>query len=825
MHQYNLVSGTDQTITQKTTSIYLWTSLEFPSMDNDKIIWTECNGGSRCTIELHNMTTNITQPVTQAPIIDSQAQLANSSGFICWQNTGQSSSQIYYNRIGATEQQLADKYLPELKLQGGPQPNVNYDNTPIPENFQPMPVEQFLTDDTFLMQRALTANNVIYLKKLKQDPTAQDLAALSQYSGLYIDLSRGDSIATGGGTLSVSNPHLSINQELLKDDYVMPYLNRTSMFPKTVYTRIVSRPDGNSNSFIQYWIFYYANDFPEEFHEGDWELIQIDLDDNLNPYCAAYSQHGGGQFREWNDIEKAQDDPFRVVSYVAKGSHANYFKSGDQYNVFTESAAVHFWDSAQGGGVILNNPVDSNPDNKTTSTVIPEVDQSGGTQFEWLQYNGQWGQFTNATVGFWPDPQLNGYRDGSDNPPVQNYWQNGFNWGSCDGCQDETASQTDLEVTKHSPVDIRIYDSSGRVMAKNLGPNDIPIPNAEYLDYPELDRASIVIHGGNITDGYRIEADGTSTGTAGLTLTAPDHASGSVDTLNYDNIQVNPATKISMNLDGGKNYNATVDEYGDGTSVSQKAPDTTNTNTVDFTPPAQITDLAGSAATYGSVALNFTAPGDDGAQGTATAYDLRYSTSAISDQYWNQATPASGLPKPLPGGSSQTITVDGLTPGVTYNFALKTMDDAGLISPTSNVVTVYVPTDSTAPVISNLAPSGWINSSSPTITANYTDPGLSSGINESSAIISLNGGAAAACSATGGAMSCPLSGLAEDNYNYTLSVTDNAGNIGNASGNFKVDKTGPTISDLLPGGYINTNAPTVTATYADSGAGVNSASA
>ena len=47
---------------------------------------------------------------------------------------------------------------------------------------------------------------------------------------------------------------------------------------------MVSRPGGNENSFIQYWLLYYANDHAEMFHEGDWEVVQVDLDGNLKPY-------------------------------------------------------------------------------------------------------------------------------------------------------------------------------------------------------------------------------------------------------------------------------------------------------------------------------------------------------------------------------------------------------------------------------------------------------------------------------------------------------------------------------------------------------------
>ena len=47
--------------------------------------------------------------------------------------------------------------------------------------------------------------------------------------------------------------------------------------------------------------------------------------------------------------------------------------------------------------------------------------------------------------------------------------------------------------------------------------------------------------------------------------------------------------------------------------------------------PAAITDLTVVTETDTNLTLNWTAPGDDGSTGTATSYDLRYSTTPISN--------------------------------------------------------------------------------------------------------------------------------------------------------------------------------------------------
>ena len=84
--------------------------------------------------------------------------------------------------------------------------------------------------------------------------------------------------------------------------------------------------------------------------------------------------------------------------------------------------------------------------------------------------------------------------------------------------------------------------------------------------------------------------------------------------------------------------------------------------------------------------LTWTAPGDDGGSGTATAYDLRWSASAITSTNFGSATAIALPPIPVPGGTLQTFVVLGLTPGTRYWFALKARDEASNWSGLSNVV-------------------------------------------------------------------------------------------------------------------------------------------
>jgi len=92
-----------------------------------------------------------------------------------------------------------------------------------------------------------------------------------------------------------------------------------------------------------------------------------------------------------------------------------------------------------------------------------------------------------------------------------------------------------------------------------------------------------------------------------------------------------------------------------------------------------------------SIQVTWTAPGDDGSVGTATSYDLRYSTAAITASNFGSATRWNSTPTPAAAGTSQSVTVTGLTPITTYYFAIKTVDDAGNWSGISNIISKATP--------------------------------------------------------------------------------------------------------------------------------------
>ncbi|MFQ6048124.1 MAG: hypothetical protein ACE5K7_02035, partial [Phycisphaerae bacterium] len=81
----------------------------------------------------------------------------------------------------------------------------------------------------------------------------------------------------------------------------------------------------------------------------------------------------------------------------------------------------------------------------------------------------------------------------------------------------------------------------------------------------------------------------------------------------------------------------------------------------------------------GEVMLSWVAGGDDGAVGKAFGYDIRYSTSPISEANFDSATPFPryDIPRPVPSGQSQQAWFEGLTAGQTYYIGIKAYDEAG----------------------------------------------------------------------------------------------------------------------------------------------------
>jgi chitodextrinase len=148
----------------------------------------------------------------------------------------------------------------------------------------------------------------------------------------------------------------------------------------------------------------------------------------------------------------------------------------------------------------------------------------------------------------------------------------------------------------------------------------------------------------------------------------------------------------------------TADEVPNWSGLSNVFSATTST-APDLSRPAPLA-LSITSVTDTTALLGWNATGDDSLTGTAASYDIRYSTSPISESSWATATQVTGEPTPAASGTAQTYLVRNLSRGVRYYFAAKVVDDAGHVSALSNVPNVTTP-DTLAPAaITDLAV-GW----------------------------------------------------------------------------------------------------------------------
>ena len=168
--------------------------------------------------------------------------------------------------------------------------------------------------------------------------------------------------------------------------------------------------------------------------------------------------------------------------------------------------------------------------------------------------------------------------------------------------------------------------------------------------------------------------------------------------------QVYTVYNFTVTLTAGS-HQVRVDYY-DGPADARVSFTYSQVTAPDVTPPARVTNLNATAMGTQSISLRWTAPGDDGTIGTASVYDLRFSSAGpLSDTNFLLAT---RILTGVPGspGTLESASATGLSPGTRYWFGIKTADEVPNWSPLSNIATVLtlVPPDTTPPVVGFTTP-------------------------------------------------------------------------------------------------------------------------
>lgn len=226
--------------------------------------------------------------------------------------------------------------------------------------------------------------------------------------------------------------------------------------PITVYARVV-RDEVPGIVTIQYWALYYYNDWFNK-HEGDWEMVQVILAQG-GPEWVVLSQHHGGTRRAWARTPVVQDT--HPATYVALGSHANYFVGDEVYPNAKDigNERVEIMDrTGSYGGVIPE--VILMPDRET---LAEEPDAWPG--MEWLPFRGHWGEM--AAQGDFGGPL---------GPPDKGaQWETPYGWGMAQPLDVDTWYANRLRVealgTEAAEMQVYLHDAvgSGLAAAEELG--------------------------------------------------------------------------------------------------------------------------------------------------------------------------------------------------------------------------------------------------------------------------------------------------------------------------------------------------------------------
>jgi hypothetical protein len=179
--------------------------------------------------------------------------------------------------------------------------------------------------------------------------------------------------------------------------YAKDFARLSQGHPDVVYAHIATDPSAPGRLALQYWMFWYFDDFVNT-HEGDWEFVQVVFDAATPeealataPVAVGYSQHSGGERAGWTDpdLEREGDHP---VVYVAAGSHAN----------FMEAATFLGRSADEGFGCDRT----GEPSTRLLPGVhlLPTDAADAAPADRWLLFHGRWGEFQPSPYDAPPGP-------------------------------------------------------------------------------------------------------------------------------------------------------------------------------------------------------------------------------------------------------------------------------------------------------------------------------------------------------------------------------------------------------------------------------------
>jgi RsiW-degrading membrane proteinase PrsW (M82 family) len=293
--------------------------------------------------------------------------------------------------------------------------------------------------------------------------------------------------------------------------------------PVVTYAHVV-RDEKHPFVTIQYWLFYYYNDWVNK-HEGDWEMVQVMLGEAGEPQWVVLGQHHGGTRRSWSTTQV--EDGTHPVVYVALGSHANYFRGDEDYpnGKAIGNTRLEVMDRTGLSGraepeVVLlpdRQDVERDPD-----TVPANV--------RWLLFEGYWGERA-------PHSDFSGPLGPADKGVK---WQAPYDWGMAQALDTDAwyANRLRVAVTgkaaRHARVVLHAADGSALALSETSG-------NVSLL-HADLEPGASVIADVEVPPRETID----------LVVTWPDVGASKVTRYRFDRVPTGTSGRASLRLEAGR---------------------------------------------------------------------------------------------------------------------------------------------------------------------------------------------------------------------------------------------------------------------------------
>ncbi len=378
------------------------------------------------------------------------------------------------------------------------------------------PVLYFHADEIYTPQSVDVLSGITRMRQSKRlwfDTTILnnvaigDLSFESTDSSYFLDQWFGD---TGSSEYANYLSHQSIYESTMSPD--------VGGLQPLAYAHVV-RNEVPQYITIQYWLFYFYNDWFNK-HEGDWEVVQVILSADEQPLWVVYSQHHGGVRRPW--ASTSVEEKTHPVVYVARGSHANYF-AGNEVFPFPQTIGNRQF--------VLVDRTGSSTRTIPAITLIPTraelaADPDGWPGAEWMAYQGRWGE--TAVYSDFNGPT------GPADKGLQ--WENPFVWGIGQPLDLDSwyKNRLRLEVSGISQSQVWLADENGQAISRSESFTNLAIlhnePPTKILAYIE----------------------GTPGASPEVIVNWPDRVTGTVTRTSFSGLVLDATGRAELELSAGQ---------------------------------------------------------------------------------------------------------------------------------------------------------------------------------------------------------------------------------------------------------------------------------